>query len=65
MAKRLGPDRPETADALNNLAFLFQKTGDYAKAEPHYREAFGIRQKVLGPEHSADGNIALVFGPGG
>jgi tetratricopeptide (TPR) repeat protein len=50
MAKRArGPEQPETADALNNLGFLFQKTGDYAKAEPLYQEALRIAQKT--PEH--------------
>ncbi|MBV8418343.1 MAG: tetratricopeptide repeat protein, partial [Verrucomicrobia bacterium] len=28
-----GPEHPEVADALNNLAFLFKEIGDYAKAE--------------------------------
>ena len=52
VAKRArGPEHPETADALNNLGFLYKKTGDYAKAEPLYQEALRIRQKVLGPEH--------------
>src|ERR1700738_4544169 len=32
VAKRtLGPEKPETATALNNLGFLFKKIGDYAK----------------------------------
>jgi tetratricopeptide (TPR) repeat protein len=46
-----GPEHPEVADALNNLAFLFKEIGDYAKAEPLLQEALRIRQKVLGPEH--------------
>jgi tetratricopeptide (TPR) repeat protein len=46
-----GPEQPETADALNNLGFLFNKIGNYAKAEPLLQEALRIRQKVLGPEH--------------
>ena len=47
MAKRVrGPENPETADALNNLGFLFKKIRDYGKAEPLYREALQIRQKV-------------------
>src|SRR5260370_27477349 len=53
MSKRTGgPERPETADALNELAFLFKKIGDYAEAEPLLQEALRIRQKALGPEHS-------------
>ena len=52
----LGPDHPKTADALNDLGFIFQKIGNYAKAEPLYQEALRIRQKVLGPEHSDTAN---------
>ncbi len=48
----LGPDHPKTADALNDLGFIFQEIGNYAKAEQLYQEALRIRQKVLGPEHS-------------
>ena len=52
VAKRtLGPEQPETAEALNNLGFVFKMIGDYAKAEPLCQEALRIRQKVLGPEH--------------
>ncbi len=61
----LGPDHPKTADALNNLGFIFQKIGNYAKAEPIYREALRIRQKVLGPEdpHTALSlnNLAVLY----
>jgi len=52
----LGPDHPKTADALNDLGFIFQKIGNYAKAEPLYQETLRIRQKVLGPEHSDTAN---------
>ena len=42
VAKRArGPENPETADALNNLGFLFKKIGDYAKAEPLFRKRCG------------------------
>ena len=52
MAKGVrAPEQPETAEALNNLGFLFQKIDDYAKAEPLFQEALRIRQKVLGSEH--------------
>ena len=52
MSKRAwGPEDPETADALNELAGLFQKVGEYAKAEPLFQEALRIQQKVLGSEH--------------
>jgi tetratricopeptide (TPR) repeat protein len=66
VAKRArGPEHPETADALNDLGFLYKKTGDYAKAEPLYQEALRIRQKVLGSEHAdtAEGlsNLAVLY----
>src|SRR5271157_3811196 len=59
VAKRVrGSEQPETVDTLDNLGFLFQKIGDYAKAEPLYREVLRIRQKVLLPE---DPTSALSF----
>ena len=66
MAKRVrGPEHSETADALNNLGFLFKKIRDYAKAEPLYREALQIRQKVLGSEHldtaTSLNNLGLLY----
>jgi hypothetical protein len=32
----------------STLGFLLKKIGDYAKAEPPYREALPIDEKVLG-----------------
>ena len=46
-----GPEHPDTAQSLNNLAELYRAMGDYAKAEPLYRRALAIREKALGPEH--------------
>jgi hypothetical protein len=48
--KALGPDHPDTATALNNLALLYVSVGDYAKAEPLYQRSLKIREKALGPE---------------
>ena len=47
----LGPEHPDTATSLNNLALLNHNQGLYAKAEPIYQRALDIREKVLGPEH--------------
>jgi tetratricopeptide (TPR) repeat protein len=47
----LGPERPDTAQSLNNLAFLLHNQGDLAAARPLYKRALTIREKVLGPEH--------------
>ena len=37
--KALGPDHPDTATSLNNLALLLKSKGDYAGAEPLCRRA--------------------------
>jgi tetratricopeptide (TPR) repeat protein len=49
--KALGPVHPDVAQALNNLAGLYDTKGDYAKAEPLYQRALQIWEKALGPEH--------------
>jgi CHAT domain-containing protein/Tfp pilus assembly protein PilF len=49
--KTYGPDHPDTAFSLNNLAFLYYIQGAYAKAEPLYLRALAIREKALGPDH--------------
>jgi tetratricopeptide (TPR) repeat protein len=47
----LGPEHPNTATALNNLAFLLQAQGDYTRARPLYERALAILEKALGPDH--------------
>ena len=37
--KFLGPEHPDTATSLNNLASLYASMSEYAKAEPLYRRA--------------------------
>jgi CHAT domain-containing protein len=54
--KILGPDHPDVATSLNNLAELYQTQGRYADAEPFYKRALGIWEKTLGPDHP---NVAL------
>jgi tetratricopeptide (TPR) repeat protein len=49
--KVLGPENPDTALSLDNLASLFRHMGEYAKAEPLDQEALQIFQEVSGPEH--------------
>ena len=41
-----GPEDTQTAASLNKLATLYYEIGEYAKAEPLYREALRIRQKA-------------------
>ena len=49
--KVLGPEHPNTATSINNLAGLLRTTGRYEEAEPLYRRALAICEKVLGKEH--------------
>ncbi|MFX0199094.1 MAG: tetratricopeptide repeat protein [Candidatus Hodarchaeota archaeon] len=46
-----GPNHPNMAASLNNLAFLQQAQGKYAEAEPLFKRALKIYEKALGPEH--------------
>jgi CHAT domain-containing protein len=49
--KSLGPEHPDTAASLNDLADQYVSMGDYARAEPLNQRALAIREKMLGPEH--------------
>src|SRR2546430_8456262 len=49
--KNYGPEHSETADSLNDLAFLYNSMNDQAKALPLYQRALKIREKALGPDH--------------
>ena len=40
--KVLGPDHPDTGQALNNLAGLSASLGDYAKAESLYQRGLKV-----------------------
>jgi CHAT domain-containing protein len=67
LEKALGPEHPDVATALNNLAGLYRAQGRYAEAEPAYKRSLAIREKALGPEHpavaTALNNLAwLAFG---
>jgi len=49
--KALGPDHPQVATSLNNLAALYNVQGRYFESEPLFKRALAIRAKVLGPDH--------------
>ena len=49
--KAFGPEHPDVALSLNNLALLYDAQGNYAEAELLYRRALTINEKTLGPEH--------------
>src|SRR5258705_5809012 len=46
-----GPDHPNVATSLNNLAELYQAQGQYVQAEQLFRRALAINEKALGPDH--------------
>src|SRR5437016_2277783 len=49
--KELGPDHPDTARSLNNLALLLHDRGELAAARGLFERALTIRERVLGPDH--------------
>ena len=49
----LGPDDPDIAPVMNNLAGIYRELGRYADAEALYRQALEIREKLLGRNDSA------------
>ena len=49
--KSYGPDHPNVAIGLNNLAQLLQATNRLEEAEPLMRRALAIDEKSYGPEH--------------
>ena len=63
--KQLGPEHPDTAASLNNLAKLYEHMGDYGKAEPLYQRSLKIMEKQLGPEHpdtaASLNNLATLY----
>ena len=46
-----GPDHPNLATSLNNLAELYRTQGKHAEAEPLHKRALSIREKALGKDH--------------
>ena len=49
--KALGPDHPDVATGLNNLAELYRNQGRYVEAETLLKRALAIYEKALGPDH--------------
>jgi len=47
----VGPDHPNVATDLNNLALLLQDSNRFSEAEPMYRRALKILEDSLGPDH--------------
>jgi tetratricopeptide (TPR) repeat protein len=49
--KALGPEHPDLAGTLNDLAFLEEKEGDLTAALGSVSRAYLIREKALGEQH--------------
>jgi centrosomal protein CEP104 len=48
----LGPEHPDVAESLSNLAILYNQQGEYDKAQPLYERALAIWERVQGPDSS-------------
>ena len=63
--RSLGPNHPNIASSINNLASLFFDQKNYQKALPLYQRVLDIRVKTLGPDHpdvaASLNNLALVY----
>jgi tetratricopeptide (TPR) repeat protein len=49
--RNVGPNHPDVATSLNNLAALYKIQGQYSGAEPLYKRSLAIEEKALGPDH--------------
>lgn len=47
----LGPEHPDCAQSLNNLAALHCECHEYESAEDLYEQALDIRKRALAPDH--------------
>ena len=60
-----GPEHPDVATSLNNLAELYRTQGRYAEAEPLYKRSLAIWEKALVPVHpdvaSSLNNLAELY----
>src|SRR5260370_28802142 len=53
--RTFGPDRPNTATALNALARIYHEQARYSEAEPLYQRALKIRLATLRPDSAPVG----------
>jgi len=47
----MGPQHPDLATALGNLALIYYTQGKLVQAESLYRRALAIRERSLGADH--------------
>jgi tetratricopeptide (TPR) repeat protein len=63
VTRAFGPDAAETAQALNNLALTYYYLARYMEAEPLFRRAIDIGEKVLGKDHPSVAISRPATGP--
>jgi tetratricopeptide (TPR) repeat protein len=51
--QQLGPEHPDTAAILSNLAGLLRDQGSHAEAQPLFERALAICEARLGPDHAS------------
>ena len=63
--KAFGPDHPNYAASLNNLAGIYKTQGKYAEAEPLIERSLKIMEKTVGPDHpnvaTSMNNLAFLY----
>jgi tetratricopeptide (TPR) repeat protein len=59
--QQLGPEHPDVAHSLSDLADVYQVQGKYAEAEFLYQRALHIREQVLGLQHPDTAETMLTF----
>jgi tetratricopeptide (TPR) repeat protein len=61
----VGPDDPNIATSLNDLAGLYREQARYGEAELLYQRALALRERALGPNNPAVAqslnNLAVLF----
>ncbi len=57
-----GPETDKAMTSLNYLATLYEELGRHAEAEPLYRRALAIREKLYGPSRSQEELIRDLLG---
>ena len=50
--KALGPDHPDVAESLTNIAILYNQRLEFAIAQPLYERALRIYEAARGPDHA-------------
>ncbi len=61
--KAYGPNHPDVATSLNNLANVYKDQGKYAEAADLYRRALANTEKALGPSHPDVVHIPALASP--